>query len=276
MSEQTESFDLVSDKQDVRFELQDNTKIDDNSEDIKKYTKIDNLDEDPPLSGQEWCCISFLSPEGVYNCKVRGVKFRGGFPTRKDADAWAEHLRSIDKYFHIFVGETGKWLAWDPALDSVPEHKHSDKRLDKMVKEQRKNNMRDLNILAGKKKQQIDNSESVHNKRVEDGKKNAKNVKKSETVTKAPLPPKNNHSSSAALEKLRANLAKRKAKSAAHSDMKLREELVAKEGERIRTLESTLQSDGTKLSELNNNISKIKEYIQKHKESKSNKQTSDA
>jgi hypothetical protein len=261
-----------SDESSVEFVLQDTTEVNDDTEDIKKYTKIDNLDEDPPIPGQEWCCISFLSPEGVYNCRVRGVKFRGGFPTRKDAEAWADKLRSIDKYFHIFVGQTGKWLAWDPKLDEVPEHKHSDKRLDKLVKEQKKNNMRDLNVLAGKKKQMIDNSESVHNKRVEDGKKNAKNVKKSESVPNvAPQQkPKNNHSSSAALERLRRNLEKRKAaqESAAHSDMKLKEELIAKESERIKAVETNVQSDGTKLSDLNKNILKIKEYIQKHKESK--------
>ena len=48
--------------------------------------------EDPPIHGQEWICVSFLSPEGISNCKLRGLKFRGAFGTKLEAK---EHAKEI-------------------------------------------------------------------------------------------------------------------------------------------------------------------------------------
>ena len=42
-------------------------------EDMKKYTKVDNLDED---SFAGFYLVSFISPEGIMNCNVRGLKLR--------------------------------------------------------------------------------------------------------------------------------------------------------------------------------------------------------
>lgn len=95
-------------------------------------TEIDYLDEDPDLlesfwnSGSQnshkfrmvrkqlWVCVSFLSPEGVKNCSIRGLKIRGVFGTEEHANQWAEIIRKHDKHFDVFVGEMGKWLPWDP------------------------------------------------------------------------------------------------------------------------------------------------------------------
>ena len=38
----------------------------------KTEKKIDYLDEDPPMESQKWICVSFLSPEGIKNCNIRG------------------------------------------------------------------------------------------------------------------------------------------------------------------------------------------------------------
>ena len=45
-------------------------------DDMKKYTKIDNLDEDPVVESGRYFLVSFVSPEGVMNCKMRGLKIR--------------------------------------------------------------------------------------------------------------------------------------------------------------------------------------------------------
>ena len=36
--------------------------------------EIDFLKEDPALPNQKYVLLSFLSPEGIKNCKVRGLK----------------------------------------------------------------------------------------------------------------------------------------------------------------------------------------------------------
>ena len=63
--------------------------------------KIDYLTEDKSLPNQKFVCLSFLSPEGVSNCKIRGLKVRGVYDTYEEASDRAKHLRDLDKYFHV-------------------------------------------------------------------------------------------------------------------------------------------------------------------------------
>jgi hypothetical protein len=99
---------------------------------------IDHLTEDEPLSKtvtkQLWVCLSFLSPEGIRNCSVRGLKIRGVFETKDDADKHAEELRSVDPDFHVFVGEIGKWLPWDPDPNSIEDQRFKEKQLNDLMK----------------------------------------------------------------------------------------------------------------------------------------------
>ena len=101
--------------------------------------EIDYLTEDKPLSGQNWVCLSFLSPEGVRNCKIRGIKVRGVFSTKEEADNRAKELQDEDPDFHIFVGEVGKWLAQDPDPNSVPDQEYREKELNKLMKDYKAN-----------------------------------------------------------------------------------------------------------------------------------------
>ncbi len=95
---------------------------------------IDYLDEDEPIPGQLYCCVSFVSPEGIKNCSLRGVKIRGTFDTRERAEKHADKLRKQDPDFDIFVGEVGKWLPWDPEPNSVQDSVYQEKELNDLVK----------------------------------------------------------------------------------------------------------------------------------------------
>jgi hypothetical protein len=96
---------------------------------------IDYLKEDPPIPGQLWVCVSFLSPEGVKNCTLRGLKVRGIYGTRQEADKKAEELQKIDPDFHVFVGEVGKWLPWDPEpTEGGADQVYQEKELNDLMK----------------------------------------------------------------------------------------------------------------------------------------------
>jgi hypothetical protein len=145
----------------------------------KKYTEVDHLDEDQYLledfwnSGSEdskkfrnmrkqhWYCMSFLSPEGVRNCSVRGVKVSAGFETQQDANDFANILRQHNKYFNVFVGEGGKWLPWDPEDDQVEK--------DPIYQE------KELNELAKAYKEQQEKAAEVHRERQTDAVNSANN-----------------------------------------------------------------------------------------------------
>ena len=124
-------------------------------EDLSKYTVIDgdNLDEDEPIKGQEYCIFSFMSPEGIMNCNVRAVKFRGAFGSLEEAEKYAGELEKKDKYFKIFCGESGKWLDFDPPLSRVEREKSSNPEHQKILDETSKHRMNKINELAGKHKE---------------------------------------------------------------------------------------------------------------------------
>jgi hypothetical protein len=97
--------------------------------------KIDYLDEDPVIKGQEWICVSFLSPEKVKGCKTMGFKFRGAFPTQEEANAHAKYLQDkIDPDFHIFVGSGFKWLPFNPDPESIETQEYYEKELNNLMK----------------------------------------------------------------------------------------------------------------------------------------------
>jgi hypothetical protein len=63
---------------------------------------IDHLTEDEPIQGQLFVCLSFLSPEGIKNCSLRGVKFRGAFPTYETATSMLQNYKNKIHYL-IFL-----------------------------------------------------------------------------------------------------------------------------------------------------------------------------
>ncbi len=81
----------------------------------------DYLDEDKQIKGQNFVCMSFLTPlsfpeekrEEYKNQKILGLKIRGVYKTYEEADERAKYLQKVDKYHHVFVGEVGKWLPFN-------------------------------------------------------------------------------------------------------------------------------------------------------------------
>jgi len=160
-------------------------------DDMKKYTKIDNLDEDQVVDSGKFFLVSFISPEGVMNCKMRGLKIRTYknrvvYPTLEEAKAAADEINQKDKYFHVFVGETGKWMGWDPSPDDrnlVAEEHWADKDQNEIMQKMRERedtNLNELNALVGKKKEMIDKDKKKHKKRIANTlKESIENVKAS-------------------------------------------------------------------------------------------------
>lgn len=143
-------------------------------EDMKKYTKVDNLDED---SFAGFYLVSFISPEGIMNCNVRGLKLRTYknkvvFQTLEEAQQAAEEINKKDGYFHVFVGESGKWMGWDPSPDDrtkVEKEVWANKDQNEIMqglREKEDKKLQELNALVGKKKSMVDKDKKTHKKRV--------------------------------------------------------------------------------------------------------------
>lgn len=132
----------------------------------KNVKKIDHLIEDEPIPGQLFVCVSFLSPEGIRNCKVRGLKIRGVYGSKDEADKRAKYLQSTDPDFHVFVGEIGKWLPWDPDPNSATEQEYREEELQKLM-EAYKENRKHVKDLEKERKDEMMNNAKVDSKKQE-------------------------------------------------------------------------------------------------------------
>jgi hypothetical protein len=168
---------------------------------------IDYLTEDTPIPGQLWVCISFLSPEGIKNCSVRGLKIRGVYGTRQEADERAKELQKTDPDFNVFVGEMGKWLGWDPDPNDVQDSVYQEKELNDLMKGYKDN---------------LEKSKQMQHERKEDM------IKKAAKEEQAKAKTNNN----ARLDKAKDRLKKKiEARNAGKEDEKEDEEEVGKDGE---------------------------------------------
>ena len=245
-------------------------------EDIKKYTKIDNLDEDPVVENGKFFLVSFISPEGVMNCTTRGLKIRTYknkvcFSSLDEAKHAAEEINKTDKYFNVFVGESGKWMGWDPAPDDrtkVESEKWANADQDALMqkmREKEEKQLTDLNALVGKKKELINKEGKTHKKRVAQAiKDSAKGEEvKAEVVTEETAKEeaekqkvrKPNHNPLALRERLRKKLQEKKM-----NDPELEKPMDTSEVHKEK-----LQETEEIKTKLDDNIKKLNELLAKAK-----------
>jgi hypothetical protein len=104
----------------------------------------DYLDEDKQIKGQNFVCMSFLTPlsfpedkrEQYKTQKILGLKIRGVYKSYEEADERAKYLQKIDKYHHVFVGEVGKWLPFnvDTSENSADNQVYREQELNQYMK----------------------------------------------------------------------------------------------------------------------------------------------
>jgi hypothetical protein len=70
---------------------------------------------------------------------VRGVKVRGVYDSIQEAERKAKELQRKDRSFHVFVGQVGYWLPWDPNADRVDDEEYLEEDLNNLMKEYKKN-----------------------------------------------------------------------------------------------------------------------------------------
>ena len=75
----------------------------------------------------------------IFQTSVRGVKVRGTYDTLKEAQVRAKVLQRRDPNFHVFVGQVGYWLPWDPEADNVSGQEYAESHLNRVVEQYNKN-----------------------------------------------------------------------------------------------------------------------------------------
>jgi len=66
---------------------------------------------------------------------------RGVFDTREAAQEQAKKLSITDSTFHVFVGQVGYWLPWDPNADKIEDEHFTDSQLNQLMQKYKENNV---------------------------------------------------------------------------------------------------------------------------------------
>ena len=74
-----------------------------------------------------------------FRTTVRGLKIRGSYSTKEEADSKAKKLQKADPDHNIYVGQVGKWLPWDPKPADVGEQEYAEDQLNTLMKKYKEN-----------------------------------------------------------------------------------------------------------------------------------------
>jgi hypothetical protein len=94
-----------------------------------------------------------------FTTSTRGVKVRGTYDTIKEAQIRAKVLQRKDSNFHVFVGQVGYWLPWDPSAENIDNQEYQEPALNKLVSKYNEN---------------MENKDILYEKQIEEKKKQAR------------------------------------------------------------------------------------------------------
>ena len=86
-------------------------------------------------NNQKWVCLSFLTDKELTS--TTALRVGGVFDNYEDACAQAKKITEVDKYNHVFVGEVGDWLPFDPDSNDttkVKDSEYQNQELQKLMK----------------------------------------------------------------------------------------------------------------------------------------------
>ena len=74
-----------------------------------------------------------------FQTTMRGLKIRGSYGQKEEAESRAKKLQKMDPDHNIYVGQVGKWLPWDPAPSAIPEQEYAEEQLNTLMKKYKEN-----------------------------------------------------------------------------------------------------------------------------------------
>lgn len=129
----------------------------------KEPARVDYLDVDPiTVPGQNYVLLSVVSPTSNQRSEKCGVKVRGTFGTRQEADAHAKKLQRLDPSFDIFVAEMYRWLLVPPDAMDIDEQEYQEDTLNNLVKGYRENQVQAKHMFEERKRQVLEDGLDKH------------------------------------------------------------------------------------------------------------------
>jgi hypothetical protein len=77
--------------------------------------------------------------QNKFQTSIRGLKVRGIYGSKEEADAMSKKLIRIDPIFNIYNARVGKWLPWDPEPSRIKENVYAEDELNTLMKKYQEN-----------------------------------------------------------------------------------------------------------------------------------------
>lgn len=74
-----------------------------------------------------------------FQTNTRGVKVRGSYPSREEAELRCKLLRELDPNHDIYVGPVGTWVPWEPEAYRTGRVEYLNEELNQLMHEKNKN-----------------------------------------------------------------------------------------------------------------------------------------
>jgi hypothetical protein len=116
-----------------------------------------NLSTDPiKVPGQNWACVSFVSPSSNQKCQSIGMKIRGCFDHREEAVEHVKRLIKLDPTFDIFICDMYNWCLVPPDPELISDQNYQDQTLNNLISEYRKNQIYAKEHFEERKREMVD------------------------------------------------------------------------------------------------------------------------
>lgn len=91
------------------------------------------------VPGQLFACLSIVGPDCPQRTDKFGIKIRGAFSTRDEAEKHAKRLQKEDATFDIYVVDMYKWLLIPPDRDHIEDVHYANEKLEEIFSKYRDN-----------------------------------------------------------------------------------------------------------------------------------------
>ena len=104
------------------------------------------------VPGQIYACLSIVGPECPQKNEKFGIKIRGCFNTRGEAESHAKRLQKEDATFDIYVVDMYKWLLIPPDSDKIDDVHYTNDKLEELMQGYKENQAMAVKMFEERKR----------------------------------------------------------------------------------------------------------------------------
>jgi hypothetical protein len=111
------------------------------------------------VPGQQFALISLVGPDLPQKNEKFGLKIRGVFATKPEAESYAKRLQKEDATFDIYLVDMYKWLLIPPDRDQIGDVNYAEDKLQEIMTKYRENQQQ-ARVMFEKRKKDMSESSS--------------------------------------------------------------------------------------------------------------------